>query len=176
MTVGILYKVSGLGAVLGCDSRVTGGTGQILSDQDEKWLVGGNIVSCCAGSLGGLWHDLRAQPPKTFAEFRLKTTDIDAVSAHDRDYELLVYDRKHDVIWHTDHSGEALKRGVFAAIGCGNAYAIGALSTSEQPKTLEQAEKLVRRALKVACSHHSACGGRLRTIVIEGKRGPVTVR
>lgn len=160
--------------MIGCDSRVSGNSGQILTDSDEKWLIGGSFVATCAGSIGGLWYDLRKAPPTTFAAFREATTDLDAVLGHDRDYELLVYDRRGDVLWHTDHGGEALRQGHVLAIGCGAAYAYGVVDAAKQPRTLAQAETLVRRALSVACKRHSACGGRLRVIVCE-RRKPARV-
>lgn len=177
MTIGIVYRVPGLGAVLGCDSRITDvNTGLIESDHDEKWLSGSTFVACFAGAIGGLWSDLREQPPRGWPELRRSITDLDATESHDRDYEVLVYDRKSDVIWHTSHQGDALRKGLYGAIGCGGQLALGALDASPAPKTLEAAERLVRRALKIACRRHSACGGRLRLLVVRGRRGAITVR
>jgi 20S proteasome alpha/beta subunit len=176
VTVGVVYRVPGQGAVLACDSRITGDNAQILSDQDEKWLVAGSSVACCAGSLGGLWNDLRAQPPRSWPELRRAITDIDAVLSHDRDYEVLAYDRRADSLWHADHSGEALRKGLFATIGCGGTLALGVLEASAAPRTLEAAEKLVRRAVRVACKYNSACGGRTRVLLVQGKRTAISIR
>lgn len=173
MTVGIVYRVPGQGAVLGCDSRTCSGDGEIFSDQDEKWAQFGSVVACCAGEVGGLWLDVVASPPAGWAGFRKAFTDPSA-DEQERSFELLAYDRRGDVLWHTDHRGEALKRGLFAAIGCGGPLAQGALDASAPPKTLDAAERLVRRALKIACRRHSSCGGRLRTVVIP-RRGAIFV-
>ena len=119
---------------------------------------------------------MREAPPRTWPELRRAITDIDAVLSHDRDYEVLAYDRRGDSLWHADHSGEALRKGLFGTIGCGGALALGVLEASAAPKTLESAERLVRRAVKVACKYNSACGGRVRVLVVRGKRGAISVR
>jgi ATP-dependent protease HslVU (ClpYQ) peptidase subunit len=175
VTICIAYRVPGLGAVLGCDSRITDtGTGAICSDTDEKWLASGSVLACYAGAIGGLWLDMRETPPRSWQEFRKAFTDIDATQSHDRDYEALVYDRRGDAIYHTDHQGGASRRGLYWAVGCGGPYALGVLDASAAPRTLEAAERLVRRALRIACKRHSSCGGRLRVLV--ARRGkPVIV-
>lgn len=176
MTVGIVYRVPGQGAVLACDSRVTSDSGAIYTDTDEKWLVGGGYVASCAGGLGGLWYDLREAPPRTWRELRTATVNPEAETKMGLAYELLVYDRKADQLWTADHQGDATRKGLFAAIGCGGTLALGVLEASAQPRTLEAAERLVRRAVKVACKHNSFCGGRVRVLVVKGKRSVITVR
>jgi len=173
MTVGIVYRVPGLGAVLGCDSRVTDEHGEIMTDSDEKWLVAGSAVACCAGALGGLGVDLRATPPRNWPELRKALTMTDAVD-RGLDYEALVYDRRGDALFWSDHQGDALRRGLYATLGSGGATALGALDASAPPKTLEAAERLVRRALRITCKRHSACGGRLRVLVVP-RRGTIRV-
>lgn len=172
MTVGVAYRVPGLGAVVGCDSRTLVGDDEILTDQDEKWLIAGSAVACCAGELGGLWFDLRAAPPRNWPELRRACITFGGT----RHADVLVYDRRTDAIWHTDDSGEAVRRGHYAAIGAGGLTALGALDASPAPKTLEAAERLVRRAIKIAYRRHSSCGGRVRILVVHGKRGVISVR
>ena len=176
VTVGVVYRVPGHGAVLGCDSRVLAGDGEIITDADEKWLVAGSAIALVAGQSGGLWADLKEATPAGWPALRKAVTDIDAELSHARDYEVLVYDRRADVIWHTDHQGDAIRRGLFASIGCGGGLALGALEASPAPRTLEHAEKIVRRAVKIACRRHSACGGRIRTIIVRGRRGELELR
>lgn len=174
VTVGIVYRVPGHGAVLGCDSRTCMSDGSIITDHDEKWSIFGTVIACVAGEVGGLWMDLIDTPPTTWPAFRKAFTDPLA-DAQERTFELLAYDRRADVLWHTDHRGEALKRGMYATIGCGGPYAQGVLDASGPPKTLDAAGRLVRRALAITCRRHSACGGRLRTVTIP-RRGAPTVR
>lgn len=177
MTVGVVYRVPGLGAVLGCDSRITDtDSGLIHSDHVEKWLIGGSVVACYAGSVGGLWGEIREAPPRTWVDLRKALVDLDATESHDRDYDALAYDRRTDTLWHTDHQGEALRKGLFGTIGCGGSVALGVLEASAAPRSIEGAERLVRRAVKAACKYNSACGGRVRILVVRGKRGAITVR
>lgn len=173
MTIGVVYRVPGLGAVVGCDGRVTTDDGAILSDCDDKLLAHGSLVSIFAGTYGGLLVDLRVSPPRSWAELRKATIDIDAELSHARSYELLAYDRRTDALWYTDHQGDASRRGLYAAIGCGGAVALGALDALPQARSLELAERAVRRALKIACWRQSACGGRLRVLTVP-RRGKLS--
>lgn len=177
VTVGVAYRVPGLGAVVACDSRITDTeSGMIYSDHVDKWLIGGSVVACYSGTAGGLWGELREASPRTWADLRKALIDIDATESHDRDYDALAYDRRTDTLWHTDHQGDAVRKGVCGTIGIGGTIALGVLEASPTPKTLEAAERLVRRAIKVACKHNSSCGGRTRVLVVRGKRGAILVR
>lgn len=175
MTVGIIYRVPGHGAVIGCDSRLTDESGAISSDHWEKWGIFGSVIACYAGTIGGLWQDLRDKPTKNWPEFRKAITDLDATQAHDRDYEVLVYDRRKDIIWHTGHQGDAVRHGGYAAIGAGGGIALGALDVSSPAKSLDSAERLVRRAVKISCRRHSSCGGRIKTVVVPRKDGKIVI-
>jgi len=168
MTVGVGLVVPGVGAVLACDGRITGGSGQILADDDEKWLIGPGYSATCAGSLGGLWYDLRKTPPKGWTKLRRKLTDVEAPLVHDRDYEILCFDGAR--LWHMDHQGEAIPHERVLTIGCGGAYARGVIDAHKPPATLAAAEKLARAACASACRHHSSCGGHIRVIVQQGRR------
>lgn len=173
MTVGIIYRVPGLGAVLGCDGRVSGNFGEILTDTDQKYLVGGSVIACCAGNLGGAWDPLIDDPPRTWADLRKRVArPLEA----EWEYTLLAYCRRTDSLWLTDQDSATLRLGVYGAIGCGADLALGVLDASKPPRTLEAAEKLVRRAIAVACKRNSACGGRVRTVVARKGRSPVTER
>jgi hypothetical protein len=170
VTVGIVVKVPGYGAVLGCDSRVTADGGAIMTDEDEKWLTAGTTVSCCAGQLAGVWDALRESPPDDFDELRHAFTEAPSAA----NFETLTYDRVRDKIWWCSNNGEAIDRGAYATIGSGGDVALGVLDALPAPKTLAQAEKLVRRALEAACKRNCACGGRLRILTIPGRRGKIT--
>lgn len=170
MTVGVALVVPGKGAVIACDGRVSGESGNILNDLDEKWLIGqGSYVATCAGMIGGLWFDLRKRPPKTVAQLRRKTMDLEAID-HDRNYELLVYDMRSQTVLHSDHQGDTQPHSGSLAIGCGAPYALGLIDAAPAPRTLAAAERTARAAVASACKRHSACGGRVRVILVEGKR------
>lgn len=175
MTVGVAIRVPGQGAVLACDSRTTGDFGTVYSDSDQKYGVFGTCVGLCAGQMGGLWIDLCESPPRNWAELRGKITDLDA-TAHGRAYEILVYDRLGDRILLTDHQGDSILQSGFAAIGVGADLALGVLSASKTPTTLDAAAKLVQRTVKIVCRRNALCGGRIRTLVVHGRKGPIDVR
>lgn len=175
MTVGVVIRVPGQGAVLACDGRVTADSGSIFSDTDQKWGEFGSVVATCAGSLGGLWVDLKDSPPRNWKEFRERITDLDA-SDHDRAYEILVYDRVKDRIIHTDHQGDMLSPGSHGVIGCGGPLALGVLDAAKPPATLEGAAKLASRAVKIACKRNAFCGGRVRVVIVRGRKGAIEVR
>lgn len=145
-----------------------------MSDTDQKWGEFGSVVAVCAGTLGGLWVDLKDAPPRNWTEFRARITDLDATK-HDREYEIMVYDRARDRIVHTDHQGDALWPGLYGAVGCGGPVALGVLDASKAPATLESAAKLATKAVRIACRRNIYCGGRIRTLIVRGRRAAVQV-
>lgn len=177
MTVALVIRVPGQGAVLACDSRVScDGTGSIYSDTERKWGQFGTVIACYAGTPGALWGELVADPPKRWVDFHKRTTDLDAES-HKRDYEILAYDRARDRLWHTDHQGWAVAvSGLHAAIGCGGPLALGVMDGAKAPTSLEQAAQLAARAIKLTCRRNVFCGGRVRVVVVRGRRAPLETR
>lgn len=171
MTVGLVVRVPGAGAVLACDSRITTSDGAIVTDTDTKWAALGPLTLCSAGNWGGAWLDLIARGPTTIGALRAAMREAPHLDADE--YEALCYSRQDDSLWHLDQSGDATRLGGYAAIGCGGALALGALDATAAPRTLEAAERLARRAVGIACRRHSACGGRVRVVTIPGKRGPL---
>lgn len=175
MTVGIAYRVPGQGAVLLCDSRVSGDDGHIFTDSDEKWIVGPGYAAICAGSLGGLWFDIRLSPPKNSAEFRWALTAENP--AQTPPYEVLMYDWRQDTLWHLDHSGDATNTGSYSTIGCGGALALGALDTLNPVRSLAATDRTLRKVAQSVYRRNSFCGGRTRTLTItSGRKGSATVR
>lgn len=166
MTIGIAYRVPGVGAVLAADGRVTTNDGTITSDHDDKTLLSGQVAAVFAGTYGGLVFDLRATPPRNWLELRKAVFDIDAELSHAREYEVLAYDKRADALWYTDHGGDSTRYGLYGAVGCGAPIALGVLDASAQPKTLEAAARLVRRAVKITCRRQSACGGRILVLIV----------
>jgi hypothetical protein len=175
VTVGVMLRVPGHGAVLACDSRTACmSTGMIYSDTDQKWGDFGGLVAVCAGALGGLWLDLRSDPPRNVRELRKKITNIEAAD-NERNYEVLAFDRASDSIHHLDESGDATAFDRHATIGCGGPIALGVLDAARAPQTLDAAAKLARRAVAIACRRNVFCGGRIRTVVVP-RRGNVSIR
>jgi len=175
MTVGIAIRVPGAGAVLACDSRISGDGGHIFTDLEEKWLVAGTATAVYAGCVGGMWHKLRDAPPRNWTDLRAAIECPDAAS-RGLDYELLVYDRTQDRILWTGQHGEATVVRTHAACGAGGAYAYGVLDAAKPPTTLDAAVALARRTIKIVCRRNMTCGGRIRILVVRGKRTPVEIR
>lgn len=173
VTVGAAYRVPGLGCALACDGRLASDEGHIYTDHDRKWGGAGSITFLVAGSTGALLPELFEVPPRSWRELRPKIFNRDAKYTG-VDYEFLVYDRTRDRLVQMDHTGDEIRCGVFSVIGCGSHVAFGALDVSETPKTLEQAAKLVRRAVVSACKRNSACGGRV-TVLTVPRRGKSVV-
>lgn len=170
MTVGVVLRVPGEGAVIATDGRFADPeTGAIYSDTDQKWGEFGSVVACYAGEGGPWWLNLRAVPPLTWRAFEKR------ISRAKAEFEILVYDRKRDRIWHTDHKGDALQVGNHATIGCGGPIALGLLDGARAPQSLDAAAKLARRAVAIACRRNVFCGGRIRTVVVP-RRGNVSIR
>lgn len=172
MTVGLVIRVPGHGAVLACDSRLSDdGAGTIYSDTERKWGQFGQVIACYAGSPGGLWLELLADPPKRWAEFHKRTTVAGG------DFEILAYDRARDRLVHTDEKGWAVPvHGLHAAIGCGGPIALGVLDAAKTPSSLEAAAQLAGRAIKIACRRNVFCGGRVRVVLVKGRRAPLETR
>jgi hypothetical protein len=174
MTIGVVVRVPGLGAVVGCDSRITDSdTGAILSDIEEKWNVFGTCVCVYAGSVGGLWSRTIESNPRTWGDVR---KGLIAPLAEDLSFEYLAYDRTRDTLWYADHTGAAFRKGSNGVIGSGGPYAQGVLDASTPPKTLEMAERLVKRAINCAIKRQSSCGGRVKLLILAGRRSPYLLR
>lgn len=154
----------GQGAVMVCDGRVTH-TGHIVTDIERKFVRCGSTTVLVAGEIGPTWRGLQMNPPKKFAEF------LNTVDCSDDDCDWLAYDRRTDSLW----VGNNKIGHVFAALGSGDALALGALEAMPLAKTLSEAESAAQRAVKITCKRHSECGGRIRTIVVP-RKGQVVVR
>lgn len=173
MTVGVAYRVPGHGAVLCCDGRICDpDTGAVHTERAEKWMVGGSVVAMYAGEIGWAWLGLRDNPPKTWRELCER---LEELRDRELDYSILAYDRTKDRLVHTDSADGAALPGLYGAVGCGGSVALGALDASPAPTSLTAAAKLVARAVRIACRRNAMCGGRVRTLVIPGRRGAVTV-
>lgn len=164
MTVGVAYRVPGLGAVLISDGRVTHDS-EIVTDSERKYVICGATACLVSGTVGQVWRQLQDRPPKSFAAFRAEL----AGSSDDTDW--LAYDRRSDQLW----SGDVRLGHAFATLGSGGSLALGALEALPVARTLEDAEKRASEAVRVACKRNVTCGGRLRVLVVP-RRGAIVVR
>ena len=176
MTVCAVIRVPGQGAVLVSDGRYSGPeSGEIFSDTFKKWCVFGSVAAVFAGHVGGLMLDLEEKPPRNWAELRERIKDLEA-SDQDREYDVLLYDRTKDRIIHSGNAGDAALPGNHGVIGCGGSIALGVLDAAKAPTTLEAAAKLAFKAVKIACKRNVFCGGRIRTVIVRGRKGSAEVR
>lgn len=90
-------------------------------------------------------------------------------------WDLLCYCRRTERLALLDCHGSAVALGAFYATGSGGDVALGVLATAGQPKTLEAAQKLVRKACATAIKLNVACGGAIRIVTVKGKRAAIEV-
>lgn len=164
MTVGVAYRVPGLGAVLVSDGRVTE-SGALVSDSERKYIVCGATAVLVAGVVGQVWRQLQEKPPRNFGAFR------ETVSGLEDETDWIAYDRRSDQLW----LGDARLHRLFGTLGTGAGIALGALDVLPAPKTLEDAERAAIRAVAAAVRHNVLCGGRVRVLRVP-RRGPITAR
>lgn len=166
----VAYAIEGEGAVLACDSRVTAGY-SILSDSCDKFVVAGSAVCLVSGHDGSLIdHICHA---KNVEGVRMIAAEF--MEGKGLSWDLLCYDRRTERLVMVDSHGSAIVLGPYHTSGCGGDYAMGVLSSSPIPRTLEAAQKLVRKATAVAVRHSAACGGRIRVLTVRGKRAAVEI-
>lgn len=146
---------------MACDGRVCdSATNAILSDSEKKYALCGSISVLVAGTLGKMWVQLQAKPPKSYASFRV------SIDEHaDEDTEWLAYDRRADRLF----MGDVVISQNVAGIGCGSPFGLGALEALPRAKTLEVAYKHVQSAMTIACRRNASCGGRIRILTVPRK-------
>ncbi len=172
MTVGIAVRVPGEGAVLVADGRVTDGGMRILTDYCDKTAVLGSCIALVAGSDGRALADMLEAGVKSYAGV---VEYCRGRQEEDPTWQLIVWDRPTQRLMRIDSSLSEIEMGNSAFIGCGGDNAQGTLAAWPRPKSLEEAAKQARRAAKLACAANAACGGRIRTIIVKGKRKPLIV-
>jgi len=158
MTVGVAYRVPGLGAVLVSDGRITH-SDEIVSDHARKFVVCGSTAAVLAGTVGALWRQLQEKPPRSFAALRA------AVAADPDETDWLAYDRRSDRLW----AGEVRLVQPFAAIGSGASLALGALEALPLARSMPEAERHALTAVRAACRRNVTCGGKLRVLRVPRK-------
>lgn len=164
MTVGIAYRVPGVGAVLVSDGRITH-DGHIVSDTERKYVLCGSTVVLVSGDIGQLWRELQQKPPRSFSAF------LAAAAASEDDTDWLAYDRRSDRLW----LGDVRLSQAFATLGTGDSVALGALDAMPVARSLAVAEQAATRAVRITCRRRADCGGRIRTVVVP-RRGNVSIR
>ena len=157
MTVGVAYRIPGVGAVMVSDGRVTH-DGVICTDSARKYVQCGPVVVLLSGTVDDTWRQLQDKAPRTFSALRTILADGDK-------FDWLAYDPRTDRL----HAGGVHVVSAFSAIGSGSSLAIGALEVLPVPKTLEEAEAIATRAVRAACRHHIECGGRIRSVIVPQK-------
>lgn len=163
MTVGVAYRVPGLGAVLVSDGRITH-EAEIVSESERKYVICGSTACLVSGTVGHEWRKLQDHPPRSFKAFR------EALAELEDENDWLAYDRRSDRLW----SGGLRLTQAFATLGSGASLALGALEALPVAKSLVDAEQRALAAVRVACRRHSECGGRLRVLVVP-RRGAIRV-
>jgi len=151
---------------MACDGRITdAGSNDILSDNEKKYAVCGNMVVLVSGTFGKLWNKIQTSPPKSFTALRSAITE-----SMENDTEWLVYSKSEDRLY----LGDMLVSRPIAGIGCGSAFGLGALEALPLAKTLEDAQKAISIAVSIACRRNASCGGRVRLLTIP-KKGQVKI-
>jgi hypothetical protein len=169
MTVGMIIRLPGGKAVLGCDGRLTDvDTSAIITDTLPKYLHGGTqrapLLACYAGGAGGVWSDLRNTPPRSIAELVRRTELSDP---RGREFEWLAY--QGGATWYGGTDGVCIEVATMYTIGSGGVLARGALLVSKWTDA-QSAGRAVERALKLACRFDSSCGGRLSIWCADGRK------
>jgi 20S proteasome alpha/beta subunit len=145
------------GCVLLTDSQVTGSDGRIWTRSARKLLNLPRVAVAVSGNLA-IIENMRVAGVQSYQDVR----QFLASSTLNYEFGIICYDKRHDKLWASDHSGSETMHSVWAAEGSGSSYAAGILATTNKPTTFEQALELAKMAGRAACKLHAACGGPLR--------------
>lgn len=167
MTCIAVYRIPGEGAALACDSRLTGGEDEVITDNCKKWLVCGPVLVGFSGRDGGLIQAL--EPARSWADV-VKLADEYTKGRESLDWDILAYDRRSDRVLKLDSDGCQVSLANVAATGSGGVYALGYIDASQRPATLDEAAKLLARAVRAAGNRHTACGGKAHVLLARGRR------
>ena len=170
MTVTAAILVPGHGCVLGCDSRVTAGYG-IVTDACVKYVVAGSAICLVSGHDGSLMDYIASA--RNIEGVRLIASEY--TDGRNLSWDLLCYDRKLERLVVIDSHGSAIPVGAYHTSGSGGDVALGVLSSSPPPQTLEAGKRLIRKACGLAARHNAACGGKVRVLTVEGGRKKVEI-
>ena len=180
-----LVAVQGDGwAVIGCDSRASDEDGRFMELATSKIVNNNNVLIAVSGaSRGGNITQFGWKPPKPRVAEDLDTfmtkkfipsmreafikAGYDAKDDGDaafQDSNLLVALRGVIYPIFNDYSWDREERGIYYA-GSGGDVALGALEALEykKAKSPEAVEKLLRKAIEIACKHDIYSGGKIHT-------------
>lgn len=155
MTVCVAVRVPGVGAVVGSDGRVTDGD-QVVADDFVKVVRCGSATVACAG-VPDVFEWLKGARNWNHAK-RLITR-----RAQTDEWCSLGYDQSRERLMTSDN-GSSLPVPDYYAIGSGSSPALGALAAMGPARTLAEAERRVRKALRIAAARSITCGGRLTVL------------
>ena len=172
MTVCVGIALPSGGAVMACDSRVCVGE-SIMTDDCQKWVITGSVISLAAGATGGLFRAIgRAK-----GLVDLHEAAADYTEGKSLEWCLLSYDRELGGLWYLDSDGQLLPLDGAYAVGCGADLARGVMVASKPPTSLEQAGKLARKACGAACTYSALCGGTIHVLTVPtGRRRKVVAQ
>lgn len=149
MTVIVGIK-SDTGCVIGADGRVSD-SDSIVTDSFVKVRRFGSVLVAVYGADGRALEDLAEHKTKTYFDVLAYVRTRLSPGA---EWGLLLYDKTAHRLLTLDADGTECEYARVAAAGCGGPIALGALS----------AGAAIRRAIKIASLHNSACGGRIRVL------------
>lgn len=147
---------------------MTAGYG-IVTDNCLKYVVAGSAICLVSGHDGALC-DVIAQA-RNIEGVRMMAAEY--MEGRGLSWDLLCFDRRLQTLVCLDSHGSAIVLGNYHTTGAGGDVALGVLSGALVPRTLEAAQKLVRKACNVAVKHNAACGGKIRVLTVRGKRAAI---
>jgi ATP-dependent protease HslVU (ClpYQ) peptidase subunit len=184
-----LIAVQGEGwSVIGCDSRASDEDGRYMELATPKVVENNGILFAVSGaSRGGNIAQFGWKPPKprsnedldifvtqrfipalreAFIKAGYDAKDDGDAAAHDSNLIVSIRGVLYPIF--EDYSWDREERNVYFA-GSGGDVALGALEALDykKAKTPPQAEKIVRRAVEIACMHDIYSGGKIITQVQE---------
>lgn len=151
MTVCVAVRVPGVGAVVGADGRITDGD-QIVADDFVK------VVHCGTSTVAGCGVPDVLEWLKGGRNWAHATKLIKKRATNE--WATVGYDRIRDRLMTADQCS-SFPVPDYYAVGSGGGLALGALAAMGPAKTLVEAERRVRKALRIACARSTTCGGKL---------------
>jgi hypothetical protein len=154
MTVVVAIKVSGQGAVLVADGKVSDDTGRIWSTTSKKIV---QLTAATVGVAGNLvlLDELKRAAPHTADGVK----EFVRENAFMTPYELVCYDQIYERLWTLDEDGMYIEYPHWVAVGIGGPIASGAMMMARPPTTLSDALMLGRQAVKASAALNGFCGG-----------------
>lgn len=163
MTAIASIRIPGKGIVIAADGRVTGSDASIVSDDCRKITDIGRFVVAAAGYDGPLMHWLRKLRPATWTDL---IGVVEEAQNESQPWDALVVDKQTHKLLEVDSGLYAAAYTHRRALGSGSDIVTGFLDASPTPKTLAEAERLAKAAVRAACRRNALCGGKIRSVVV----------